>query len=65
MYTIYIYIKLSINIQYIIKENLENITNNFKRVRALNNLREKWAFFKVNFPKGENHTEASSAPQTQ
>lgn len=60
-----IYIKLSNYIQYIIEENLENIASNFERVRALNNLREKWEVFKLNFPKEENHTEASSAPQTQ
>lgn len=43
----------AINIQYIIKENLENFTTNFKRVGALNNLREKLAVLKVNFPRGE------------
>lgn len=37
MYTIYLYKKLSINTE----ENLENITTNFKRVKALNNLKEK------------------------
>lgn len=35
------------------KENLENFTANFKRVGALNNLREKLAVLKVNFPRGE------------
>lgn len=35
------------------KENLENFTTNFKRVGALNNLRDKLAVLKVNFPRGE------------
>lgn len=40
MHTVYLYKKLSINTE----ENLENITTNFKRVKALNNLKEKGSF---------------------